>query len=110
MRYKLRTLLIVLMVVTSGLAASARLLESAWFADLTGWHGGGGLVVETFSREVAWKLISLPCIFAVTDCGVALNMAGQQRLKWFWIVWLPCYVLAALLCISAFDFSNSARE
>ena len=49
-RYRARAVILLCMVAVSALAASAFTLESRLFADLTDWHGGGGLIVEVFCR------------------------------------------------------------
>jgi hypothetical protein len=110
MRHRLRTLLILAMVAVSALAASARYLESEWFADLTGWHGGGGFVVEVFSRDVASSLVYIPLILFAADLYLAASTPAKERLRWFWPVWLLGYTVSWTLCNSALFFAMTARE
>jgi len=110
MQYRLRTLLIFAMVAASALAASARYLESNWFADLMGWHGGGGVIVEVFSRDVASSLVYIPLILFTADLYVAAKTPAHERLSWFWPVWLLGYTVSWALCDSALWFAMTARE
>jgi hypothetical protein len=110
MRYRLRMLLLLGMVASAMIAASSRCLESRWFADLTGWHGGGGYIVEVFARGMSIRLIAVPIIFATADFFVALNAPADKKLKGFWIFVLMAYSVSLALCNSAFLFAQSARE
>lgn len=108
--HRARALLLLGMVASAIIAASARCLESRWFADLTGWHGGGGYVVEVFARVMSVRLIALPLIFAVADLFVAVSASAERKLKGFWIFALAAYSITLVLCNSAFLFAQSARE
>src|SRR5262245_51475033 len=108
--YSLRTLLLLGMVASAAMAASVRFLESNWFLELTGWYGGGGVIVEVFSRRVALRLLALPAIFAVADIYVACMMPSDRRTRGFWLVAGIAYALTLVLCNEAMRFAGSARE
>jgi hypothetical protein len=109
-RYRARTMLLLGMVTVSALAASAFSLESRLFADLTDWHGGGGLIVEVFSREIAASLTVIPCILALVDLYVVVNAPAERPIKGIWGLATLAYFLAVVLCEHALRFAQSARE
>jgi len=108
--YRARAMIISAMVAATMLAATAFSLESRLFADLTNWHGGGGLVVEVFARETSWRLTVIPCILAAADLWVAANMPAGKPSKAFWVLALLAYALSVVLCQHALRFAQSARD
>ena len=110
MRYQLHTLILSGMVGASFLASCASYLESRWFADLTGWHGGGGYVVEVFARDVAARLLVIPLLLAAANICVRLNVKAGRQTCGFWIVSALAYSVTVVCCYSALMFAQSARE
>ena len=105
-RYKLRTLFMLGMVSTAAMAASARFLESSWFAALTGM----GYWVMFFSRDIASILTWFPIILGAGDFYTAITIPAEKQIRWYWLFCLGSYTSTVILCYSALAFAHSPRE